>query len=186
MRRAALALAVLLAACAEEAPPPAAPGAGSAPAGDAAALPEPAPSAAAPARTARLRRPDDAAPHIYMDLAPAPDGTVTVIFAIDASRDATPGDDPAVRITPAGGACNPERTGPHAFAADARPVFGPDQLAEGVEADLLAPFMAVQVTERMLAEGLAARREDTTPQNICARKFWEYQRWAARTARSGQ
>ena len=113
------------------------------------------------------------APEIYMEVASAGGGAVSLTFASDESRDGTPGDDPAVRITPAEGDCNAEQLDSHAFAADARPVFGPEMAAQGVGADKLPAFMAVTASRAMISQGFAEAPEGTRAQNICTRKLWE-------------
>ena len=178
--RAPAALLLLLGACAgggeEQGPPPAGGGAAlPAPVqgeatGAAPALPDP---GAARRREARLARPAADAPRIYMDIRTVEGGGHALTFATDASRDATPSDDPAVRITPRDGACNAEELRAHRFPPDARPVFGPDEVARGLGPAELPAFMAVAATEAMLARGLAPTREATRPENICTRKLWE-------------
>jgi hypothetical protein len=189
---AALAVATLLAACqatepgAESsgqpeaaavpnpAPAPApAPGSGEPPpeaAAASAALPPPeVPGASAPKPT------DNPAPHVYMALQPdGPGLPVSVIFAIDAARDGTPSDDPAIRLTPDNGLCNPQEMRHYAFPPEAaHPVVTEADQARGLTAANLPEFMAVAVTDRMLAEGLAEDREETRALNICTRKLWE-------------
>jgi len=166
MRAAAVVLLMLLGACAGQTPAPKPPPV---------AEPDlPDPDAAGEDRSGRrLRQPPSDAPLVYMALQSDSAGTVSLIFATDASRDGTPGDDPAVRITPENGDCNPQDMRRYGFAPDARPVFGPDQARAGVTAADLPAFMAVAATEAMLAEGLARTREETAPQNICTRKLWQ-------------
>ena len=115
------------------------------------------------------------APHIYMSLQPDPSGPTSVVFAIDASRDATPSDDPAIRITPEGGACNLQDLRRFNFPAEAtkRPVFGPDEVLAGLTARDLPNFMAIEVTSEMLRVGLITQPEESKPQNVCARKLWQ-------------
>ena len=145
------------AAQAEPAPPPA-PGS--------TALPAPAlPTPGAPS-----------VPHIYMALQSDDAGRpVSAIFAIDAARDNTPSDDPAIRITPEGGRCNPQEMRSYDFPPEdaARPVVSETEQAEGLTAGGLPDFMAVSVTESMLERGLASEPEDTRALNICTRKLWE-------------
>ena len=190
MRAAPLALAALLAACAGEeaeraaAPPEPRSAVEGLPAPETGeALPEPSADAAQDSpRRERLRDPAARAPEIYMDLQRDSAGLVSVIFATDASRDGTPGDDPAIRLSPEGGECNPQQMRRYAFPDGAAPVFGPPEASRGLTAADLPAFMAVAATETMLARGLAADREDTRPQNICTRKLWE----RLVTARTGQ
>ena len=115
-------------------------------------------------------------PHIYVSLQNQGEGRpVSAIFAIDAARDATPSDDPAIRLTPEEGSCNPQSMQFYIFPeADAeRPVVTDADAAQGLSAANLPSVMAVIVTERMLAQGLAESREDTRALNICTRKLWE-------------
>jgi len=177
MMRAGAVLLVLLGACAGEGEDPR-----QSPAGAAAALPAPAQGETAGAAPAlpdpgaaprREARPAADAPRIYMDIRAVEGGGHVLTFATDASRDATPSDDPAVRIAPRDGACNAEELPAHRFPPDARPVFGPDQVARGLGPAELPAFMAVAATEAMLARGLAPTREATRPENICTRKLWE-------------
>ena len=115
------------------------------------------------------------APHIYMALQPDPSGPTSVVFAIDESRDATPTDDPAIRITPEDGACNPQELRRYNFPDDAtqRPVFGPDEVLSGLTARDLPNYMAIEVTSEMLRVGLIEEPEESKPQNVCSRKLWE-------------
>jgi hypothetical protein len=180
---AAVLLAALLAACqttgqttgeapadtAPEIPAQAEPAQPPAPEADSAALPAP----ALPAPASRPARP---VPHIYMAL--QSDGTgqpVSAVFAIDAARDNTPSDDPAIRLTPESGLCNPQEMRSYDFPPEdaARPVVGEAEQAQGLTASDLPAFLAVSVTDRMLSRGLADEREQTRPLNICTRKLWE-------------
>jgi hypothetical protein len=171
---AAALLAVLLTACQTtgETPPDISP--------DTAAQADPAP-APAPETTAlpapALPTPaSPPVPHIYMALQSDDAGRpVSAIFAIDAARDNTPSDDPAIRITPEGGRCNPQEMRSYNFPPEdaARPVVGETEQAQGLTAGGLPDFMAVSVTESMLERGLASDREDTRALNICTRKLWE-------------
>ena len=115
------------------------------------------------------------APHIYMDL--QHDGTdlVSVIFAIDRGKDGTPSDDPAIRLTPDGGQCNPQIMRYYDFpeSVAGQPVFSQDvALMEGVSLEELPDLMAVATTAEMLHRGLIQDPEDSRPQNICSRKLW--------------
>ena len=179
MRAAALLAGLLLAACAE---PPADPLKPPAPANPMAGVPAPEPETPPPAppgvdpQTARVDRAFAAAqdaPQIYMDLQPDPGGPTSVILAIDASRDETPSDDPAVRLTPDNGQCNPQQLRYYAFTGKSagRPVYGPDEAFRGVTARELPDFMAQVVTSEMMARGLIDDPEESRPQNVCTRKL---------------
>ena len=100
---------------------------------------------------------------------------VSVVFAIDAARDNTPSDDPAVRLTPENGRCNPQEMRSFTFPPQdaAQPVVSEAQQAQGLTAANLPAFMAVSVTDMMLERGLASDREQTSALNICTRKLWE-------------
>jgi len=113
------------------------------------------------------------APDVYMALQPDSAGTVSVVFAIDSARDGPPSDDPAIRITPEGGRCNPQELSHFNFTAQAEPVFGRAQARAGVEAWQLPNFMAIAVSTALMRRGLAATREATRPHNVCTRKLWE-------------
>ncbi len=115
-------------------------------------------------------------PHIYLSLQSQGAGRpVSAIFAIDAARDATPFDDPAIRLTPEDGLCNPQSMTSYNFPeADAdRPAVTEADRERGLTAALLPSVMAVVVTERMLEAGLAETKEDTRAMNICTRKLWQ-------------
>ena len=114
-------------------------------------------------------------PHIYMALQPGGGGQpVSVIFAIDNARDNTPSDDPAVRLTPDGGDCNPQNMRTYDFPDPyAKPVVSEAEQARGLTAQQLPSYLAVTVSERMVENGLATELEETRPQNICTRKLWE-------------
>jgi hypothetical protein len=131
----------------------------------------PAPEAADPAAPP----PSNPAPHVYMSLQPGGGGPLSVVFTIDSARDGTPSDDPAIRLTPDGGLCNPQEMRHYNFppADAARPVVTEADQAQGLTAARLPEFMAVAVTERMLADRLATDREETRALNICTRKLWE-------------
>ena len=194
MRRAvllALALALAVAGCADERgrDPLAPPGAAAAPAGGAAgrALAVPVtPELAAPATAAAAGPAEPAAaargpvpaaardvPQIYMALQPDAGGPTSVILAIDASRDNTPSNDPAVRITPDNGACNPQQLRYFNFPPERaqRPIYGPEQAARGVTARELPDFMAMAVTSEMMTAGLIDDPDESKPQNVCTRKL---------------
>lgn len=115
------------------------------------------------------------APHIYMALQPDTVGPLSVIFAIDAARDGTPEDDPAIRITPLEGKCNPQDLRRYDFpaAARARPTFGPEEAAKGVTAKELPTYLATAVSAEMIRLGHAADLKGSQPQNVCTRKLWE-------------
>ncbi len=173
---AAALLATLLIACQTTGVPP-----DTAP--DTAAQAQPAPPPAlettalpAPARPEQASPPAPPVPHIYMALQSDGAGrTVSAVFAIDAARDNTPSDDPAVRLTPADGLCNPQEMRSYDFPAEdaARPVVSEAEQARGLTARDLPAFMALSVTDRMLALGLASEREATRALNVCTRKLWE-------------
>ena len=136
-----------------------------------ATAPEPQPAPAAP-----LLPPAPPVPHIYLSLqSGGASGAVSAVFAIDAARDHTPSDDPAVRLTPEAGLCNPQEMRNYNFPAEdaARPVVSETEQEEGLTARDLPAFMAVSVTDRMLSLGLASEREQTRPLNVCTRKLWE-------------
>lgn len=117
----------------------------------------------------------DDAPRIYMTLQPDPSGPTSIVFAIDQARDNTPLNDPAIRLTPEEGQCNPQelRGYPFPLGSARRPVFGPQEVRSGVTARELPNFMAMAVTSEMLRQGLAVQPQDTQPQNVCTRKLWE-------------
>ncbi|MBY8975527.1 hypothetical protein KHP62_06905 [Rhodobacteraceae bacterium NNCM2] len=140
-------------------------------------LPPPDPSVELGTEEQRIALAAARAPMIYMAI--QEDGTrpLSIIFAIDESRDGTPQDDPAIRITPSDGSCNPQTMRSYSFPSpfgDA-PVFGADQILQGVQASQLPAFMAIKASETIVAMGLAEKLEDTRPQNICTRKMWEAQ-----------
>ena len=110
-----------------------------------------------------------------MALQPDDAGPVSIVFAIDAGQNNTPGDDPAIRLTPEDGKCNPQDLRRFSFPADTvrRPIFGPQEVASGLTAKELPNFMAMAVTSEMLRQGLAEKVEDSKPQNVCTRKLWE-------------
>ena len=115
-------------------------------------------------------------PHVYMVLQPdAGAGPLSVIFAIDRSRDNTPQDDPAFRLTPENGQCNPQELRRFKFPEESRkrPTFGPEDVQNGVSARELPNFMAIAVTGEMMRQGLIVEPEESKPQNVCTRKFWE-------------
>lgn len=120
-------------------------------------------------------------PHIYMVLQPGSGSAPTsVVFAIDRSRDNSPSDDPAIRISPEdtgprAGTCNPQELRRFNFGEEAskRPVFGPEEAREGITARELPNFMAIAVTGEMMRQGLVVEPEDSRAQNICTRKLWE-------------
>ncbi len=178
---AAALLAALLTACQTtdqttgEAPPDTAP--------DTATQAEPAPPPAlettalpTPALPTPASPPARPVPHIYMALQSGGAGrVVSAVFAIDAARDNTPSDDPAIRLTPADGLCNPQEMRSYDFPAEdaARPVVSEAEQAQGLTARDLPSFMAVSVTDKMLSLGLASEREQTRALNVCTRKLWE-------------
>jgi hypothetical protein len=120
------------------------------------------------------------APHVYMELQPDGGGATSVVFAIDASRDGTPADEPAIRITPeaveaGSGRCNPQQLRYFRFSPESagRPIYGPDDASRGVGARDLPEFMATAVSAEMIARGIAGDLEATRPQNVCTRKLFE-------------
>jgi len=141
------------------------------------ALPAPAaPAPALPATAAPEPAAPNSAPHIYMALQPGGSGDpVSVVYAIDAARDGSPSDDPAIRLTPENNLCNPQEMLHYAFAPvdAARPVVTEADESRGLTAANLPEFIAVAVTERMLADGVVTDREETRALNICTRKLWE-------------
>lgn len=166
----------LLSACAEEgAPEPSATASAEPPAATAAPLlPAPNTGPATPPAVLPTEAELAATPQIYMALQPDSAGTVSVLFAIDESKDGTPEDDPGVRITPEGGDCNPQELRRFGLpAGEGGPTFGPAQAAQGVNAQQLPAYMAVAVTQAMLQTGLAETQEQTAPQNICTNKLWQ-------------
>jgi hypothetical protein len=114
-------------------------------------------------------------PHIYMALQDGGEGRpVSVIFTIDAARNGTPSDDPAMRLTPENGLCNPQEMTRYDFPPDAAtPAVGDAEQAEGLTARDLPAFMAIAVTNELLDRGIATDPEQTRPLNICTRKLWE-------------
>lgn len=160
MRRAALALALLLAACAPRQGDPLAP---------------PPDAVTAPAQAAAAQPAVRDAPHIYMALQRDAGGPTSVILAIDASRDNTPSDDPAVRITPDNGACNPQQLRWYEFPAARarRPIYGPEEAGRGVTARELPDYLAMAVTSEMMAAGLIEEPDESKPQNVCTRKLMQ-------------
>ncbi|HUS53757.1 MAG TPA: hypothetical protein VMY41_07095 [Thermohalobaculum sp.] len=115
-------------------------------------------------------------PHIYMALQPDGEGKpVSVVFAIDASRDNTPRDDTAVRLTPENGLCNPQEMRGFNFPDRyiARPMTSEFEQSEGLTVSELPGYMALSVSNEMVAIGLASTLEDTRALNICTRKLWE-------------
>lgn len=139
------------------------------PAPEAAAESEPAEGEPAEGTTAA-----PAAPHIYLALQPGSSGQPhSAIFAIDGARDGTPSDDPAIRLTPEDGNCNPQEMRRYGFPADAAPVVSEAEQARGLTAADLPDFLAASVTGRMIEAGLAAAPEETRALNICTRKLWE-------------
>lgn len=117
------------------------------------------------------------APHIYMALQRDGSRPVSVIFAIDESRDGTPQDDAAIRLTPEDGDCNAQGLRRYNFPEElrGRPIFSGDDLLRGVDPEQLPAFLAISVTEEMLRQNLASDREKTRAHNICTRKMWEAQ-----------
>lgn len=133
---------------------------------------EPTPEELAAADAARAV---EAAPRIYMALQPDPSGPTSIVFAIDQAKDDTPLNDPAIRLTPEQGQCNPQEMRGYSFPPETleKPVFGPTEAASGITARELPNFMAVAVTAEMLRQGLIEKPEESQPQNVCTRKLWE-------------
>jgi hypothetical protein len=120
--------------------------------------------------------PANPVPHIYLSFQLDNTSTlVSAIFAIDVARDNTPSDDPAIRLSPEDGSCNPQEMRKYDFPPKdaAAPVVGDTEQAQGLTATDLPDFLAATVTEAMLNRGLAITREDTRALNICTRKLWE-------------
>ena len=162
--------------CAEGPPPEQADGtAGENPALD--LLPAPGPSRQLDQTEQRIARAAASAPHIYMAIQQDGSRPVSVVFAIDESKDGTPGDDPAIRLTPEDGDCNPQPLRSFNFPETyrKRPVFSGDQILLGVQPDQLPEFMAISVSTELVGLGLVEDREDTRAHNICTRKLWEAQ-----------
>ncbi len=139
------------------------------------ALPPPAPGGEALSRAPLEQPPQLVAPDIYMALQPDSAGTVSVIFAIDRSQDNTPSDDPAIRLTPEAGKCNPQQLRRYDFPTvyAARPIYSSLDARERVGARELPAFLSTAVTTEMVRQGLAATPEDTRPQNICSFLLWQ-------------
>jgi hypothetical protein len=116
------------------------------------------------------------APQIYMAVQPDAGGPTSVILAIDQSRDNTPSDDPAVRLTPDDGKCNPQQLRYYNFPPELsqRPVYGPDEAFRGITARELPDFVAMAVTAEMLEAGLIDDPEQSQPQNVCTRKLLQW------------
>lgn len=111
-------------------------------------------------------------PQIWLALEPGhtPGAPVGLVFAADGAGDG-PGNDPAIRLTPAGGLCNPEELTSYPFRGP--PVFDRRAAARGVGPAELPEFMAVSVSRAMIDAGLAANPEATRPQNVCTAKLWQ-------------
>lgn len=134
----------------------------------------PAPQTGEPVERVAIATAEEEVPAIYMALEPRRGRPVAVIFAIDSSNDQTPEDDPAIRIRPANGKCNPSELRLYRFAPeDRRPVFSRIQAVRGVAPADLPAFLATQVSARMIDQGLARDLEATKPQNVCTAKLWE-------------
>ncbi|MEM8793326.1 MAG: hypothetical protein AAGE80_17015 [Pseudomonadota bacterium] len=116
------------------------------------------------------------APHIYMAIQEDGSRPLSVIFAIDEARDGDLSNDPAIRLTPNDGACNPQAMRNYSFPPPYNaPVFSGDQVLNGIRADQLPAFMAIAVSEKIVGLGIRPTLQDTRPQNICTRKLWEAQ-----------
>lgn len=116
-----------------------------------------------------------AVPHVYMAIQPSGSGPVSVIFAIDEARDNSPENDPAMRLTPENGRCNPQQLARYNFPPEygRRPVFSVEESRRGITAKDLPNFMAMMVTSEMMRLGLVVEPQDSKPQNVCTRKLWE-------------
>ena len=153
---------------------------------DTAALPAPAGDGEID-RSLRLSTDTADVPTVFMALEASTGRPTSVVFAIDASGDQAPGNDPAIRLTPASGECNPQELSRYRFKGDdQRPVFSRLQAIRGVDPARLPEYMAVTVSRRMIEQGLAETPEDTKPQNVCTRKLWERLVLAQTRAASGQ
>lgn len=124
-----------------------------------------------------IARATNEAPVIYLGFQADGSNPVSLIFAIDAARDGTPNNDPAIRLTPEGGDCNPQVMQSFDFPPEdrAKPVFSTEQILKGIKAEQLPNFLALTTSFRMLERGIAKTRQETRPHNICARKLWELQ-----------
>lgn len=115
-------------------------------------------------------------PHVYMSLQKGGGSVPTsIVFAIDRSRDNSPQNDSAIRITPEDGLCNPQELQRFNFPSDSarRPVFGPEEARRGITARELPNFMAMMVTSEMMRRGMIVEPDESKPQNVCTRKLWE-------------
>ena len=133
-------------------------------------------TAPAPSQQTAAAAADPDAPHIYMAIQPGgASGPTSVVFAIDRDRNNSPANDPAIRITPENGQCNPQEMQFYNFPGESgsRPIFGPQEAGSGVSARELPNFMAMAVTSEMLRKGLIVQPDDSKPQNVCTRKLWE-------------
>ncbi len=134
--------------------------------------PDIAPAALPPAAGPVPPDPAPGAPDIYMALQSSSAGTVSVVFAIDEARDNTPSDDPAIRLTPENGKCNPQELRRYEFPAvyAARPIYS--AVNSDIDAAALPAFLSTTVTTEMLRLGLAGHPDDTRPQNMCSFLLW--------------
>jgi len=148
------------------------------------AAPDPAPAPDTGSGPAPVPKPDPAflppppdagdVPHIYLALQDeGPGKPVSAVFAIDAARNGTPSDDPAIRLTPDSGRCNPQEMTRYRFPAGISPTVGDAEAREGLTPRDLPAYMAVAVTNEMLTRQIATEPEQTRPLNICTRKLWE-------------
>ncbi|MBK0400186.1 hypothetical protein H0I76_13390 [Limibaculum sp. M0105] len=135
----------------------------------------PTPQSGAQANPGGLQRPVDSddVRDIYLAFEGSPGSTISVVFAIDRNADGTATGEPALRLSPENGECNPQEMRSYNFAPDSTPVFGIAQARRGVTPTELPRYLAASVTEAMLSRGLAATQEETLPQNVCTRKLWE-------------
>ncbi|MEM6905388.1 MAG: hypothetical protein AAF568_05800 [Pseudomonadota bacterium] len=117
------------------------------------------------------------APHIYLAVQEDGGRPTSLIFAIDEARDGTPSNDPAIRLTPDAGQCNPQVMRSYNFPAlyDGAPVFSGEQILRGVRAEQLPAYMAIAASNELLRLPQFETRDDVAAHNICTRKFWEAQ-----------
>ncbi|MEM9144687.1 MAG: hypothetical protein AAGC57_00715 [Pseudomonadota bacterium] len=130
---------------------------------------------AAPQPPAGAAAPQSDAPEIYMALQRDNADVVSVIFAIDEARNNTPSDDPAIRLTPEAGLCNPQQLRRFEFPAlyAARPIYSRLEAEAPVAADELPSFIATIVSNEMVRQGMARTADDTRPQNMCSYLLWQ-------------
>ncbi|MGF1552615.1 MAG: hypothetical protein ACFBWO_08965 [Paracoccaceae bacterium] len=145
-------------------------------AGDGAGTAEaPAADPAGTATTARYQPRD--LPAIWIDVDRQGGGEASVIFAIDTDYDNSVADEGALRITPQptaeqAGDCGLDELERHAFSTEG-PVFSYVQANQGVRPAEMPRFLAYYASQLLIRQGLATDVEDTVPQNICTRKYWQ-------------